>query len=67
MNTVQYLYELLVGTVNELTKIDIRRILKLGFDQYKIMTDGFIQEYKETWKENDEEVHRVLYLYLEVV
>ncbi|CAG8758421.1 11190_t:CDS:1, partial [Rhizophagus irregularis] len=44
--TIMAVYELLLETENELTKIDISRILRLGFDQYELVTDGFIREYK---------------------
>ncbi|PKY57972.1 hypothetical protein RhiirA4_429383 [Rhizophagus irregularis] len=62
--TIITIYELLLGTKNELTKADISRILRLGFDQYEIVTDGFIREYKSVQEKNDKEVHKALYLHL---
>ncbi|PKC54188.1 hypothetical protein RhiirA1_477800 [Rhizophagus irregularis] len=56
--TIMAVYELLLETENELTKIDICRILRLGFDQYELVTDGFIREYKVVHKKDDKKVHR---------
>ncbi|RGB21427.1 hypothetical protein C1646_778055, partial [Rhizophagus diaphanus] len=61
---VTSMYERLSGTENELTKVDIRRILGLGFDQYEMIIDGFVREYKSIREKDDKEVHRVLYSYL---
>ncbi|RGB21942.1 hypothetical protein C1646_776947 [Rhizophagus diaphanus] len=57
-------YEHLAGTENELTKVDIQRILKLGFDKYEIIVDGFVREYKSIQEKVDKEVHRALYSHL---
>ncbi|CAG8710189.1 15669_t:CDS:2, partial [Rhizophagus irregularis] len=54
----------LLGTENELTKTDISRLLRLGFDQYEIVFDGLIREYKSVREKDDKEVHRVLYSHL---
>ncbi|RGB23452.1 hypothetical protein C1646_774483 [Rhizophagus diaphanus] len=61
---VTSMYERLSGTENELTKADIRRILELGFDQYEMIIDGFVREYKSIQEKDDKEVHRILYSYL---
>ena len=61
---VTTIYELLLGTENELTKTDINRILRLGFDQYEIVIDGFVREYKSVQEKSDKEVHKVLYSHL---
>ncbi|GBC30568.2 hypothetical protein GLOIN_2v1825001 [Rhizophagus irregularis DAOM 181602=DAOM 197198] len=59
--TIMAVYELLLETENELTKIDISRILRLGFDQYELVTDGFIREYKVVHKKDDKK-HVKIYL-----
>ncbi|RGB21601.1 hypothetical protein C1646_678414, partial [Rhizophagus diaphanus] len=62
--TITSVYEHLAGTENELTKADIQRILKLGFDKYEIIVDGFVREYKSIQEKDDKEVHRALYSHL---
>uniref|UniRef100_U9V1X2 Uncharacterized protein n=1 Tax=Rhizophagus irregularis (strain DAOM 181602 / DAOM 197198 / MUCL 43194) TaxID=747089 RepID=U9V1X2_RHIID len=57
-------YELLLETKNELTKADISRILRLGFDQYEIVIDGFVKEYKSVREKDDKEVYRILHSHL---
>ncbi|RGB22276.1 hypothetical protein C1646_677957 [Rhizophagus diaphanus] len=57
-------FEHLAGTENELTRTDIRRILKLGFDRYEIIVDGFVKEYKSIQEKDDKEVHKALYSHL---
>ncbi|EXX70847.1 hypothetical protein RirG_083780 [Rhizophagus irregularis DAOM 197198w] len=53
---------------NELKPIVLREldlwILRLGFDQYEIVIDGFVKEYKSVREKDDKEVYRILHSHL---
>ncbi|CAB4444403.1 unnamed protein product [Rhizophagus irregularis] len=58
------LYEIITEQGYEIEKADIKRLLRLGFDRYEIIVDGFIRKYLEDREENDKNVQRSLMQHL---
>ncbi|PKY62296.1 hypothetical protein RhiirA4_488539, partial [Rhizophagus irregularis] len=58
------LYEIITEQGYEIEKADIKRLVRLGFDRYEIIIDGFMRKYLEDQEKNDKDVQRSLMLHL---
>ncbi|RGB23856.1 hypothetical protein C1646_773911 [Rhizophagus diaphanus] len=54
------LYENITDLGYKIEKVDIKRLLNLGFDQYELFLDGIIEKYLENKDKNDKEIQRIL-------
>ncbi|PKY55348.1 hypothetical protein RhiirA4_474724 [Rhizophagus irregularis] len=59
------LHEIITEQGYEIGKADIRRLIKMGFDRYKLILDGVIEKYLENRDKDDKDIQRILMQLLE--